>query len=408
MSNSTAASVLFQPLKLGPIALRNRVLMSAMTRNRSIPTNVPNEINLAYYKQRAESAGLIVTEGTLISQQGTEWPWAPGIWSLEQVNAWKKITDAVHEQGCHIYSQLKIQKLWHVGRVAHPDAPEQIASGEPVYGPSAISARGGKFRWIPGSPSHITPTPLEDPRKIIAQFKKAAVHAQQAGFDGVELHAASGYLVNQFLDSSSNQRTDEWGGSVENRCRFGLEVIQALVDVWGADRVGIRVTPSGGYNDMGMPLDETIATFNYFLSEADKFGLAYINLIRYIELTDPVIDGLKRGVPHDIIATYSPVIKKSTILSNGAFTPDEAASFVSGEEVSLIVLNGDNLIRPPGGKVAGVFFGIPWISHPDFAKRIQFGKPLDQKPVIPLFYGHGGELEDQKKGYIDYPSAEYN
>ncbi|THV03768.1 FMN-linked oxidoreductase [Dendrothele bispora CBS 962.96] len=289
--------------------------------------------------------------------------WAPGIWSSEHVEAWKKIVDAVHDQGCHIYCQVCV-----FGRVAHPNAPEQIASGEPVYGPSAIRARGGKFRWIPGSPSHATPTPLDNPRKIVAQFKDAAVRAKEAGFDGVELHAVSGYLINQFLDSTSNHRTDEWGGSIENRCRFGLEVVEALVDVWGADRVGIRVTPSGGYNDMGMPLDETIVTYEYFLTETDKFGLAYVNLIRYIELTDPVIDGQRRGTAHDIIATYSPMIKNSTILSNGAFTPEEAASFVSD------------------GKVAGVFFGIPWISHPDLAKRIQYGKLLDQKPDPHYFW----------------------
>ncbi|KAK7447375.1 hypothetical protein VKT23_014085 [Stygiomarasmius scandens] len=384
MSSTSLVAALFQPLQLGPITLKNRIFISALTRNRSVPTNVPNEINVEYYEQRAGSAGLIISEGVLITRQGTEWPWAPGIWSQEQIHGWKKVTDTVHEQESFIFAQL-----WHLGRVSHPDAPEQIASGKPVYAPSAISARGGKFRHLPGTPGYVTPTVLDDPMTIIELYKQAAINAKEAGFDGVELHAASGYLVNQFLDSTSNHRTDEWGGSIENRARFALEALKVLIEVWGADRVGMRVTPAQGFNDMGMPLSETIETYSYFISEADKLGIVYINLVRYIPHTDWEFDGKKRGTPHDVISTYAPLIKHATIFSNGAFTPEEAASFVAD------------------GKVAGIFFGVPWIANPDLAKRIQCGKPLNDKPTVELFYGHGGDLEEQRKGYTDYPLANY-
>jgi len=379
------ATPLLQPFKLGPITLRNAIIMSPLTRSRSVPTNVPNKVNLEYYQQRAEGgAGLIVTEGTLICQQGTEWPYAPGIWSEAHIVAWKKITDAVHSKGGVIYCQL-----WHVGRVAHPEMPEQKASGQPVYAPSAISARGGKFRSLPGTPGYVTPTSIDDPKVIIEQYKQAALNAQEAGFDGVELHGANGYLIHQFLDSNSNLRTDEWGGSKENRARFGLEVLKVLIEVWGADRVGVKLSPGGGYNDMGMPLEETIETFSYFITEADKLKLAYITLLRYQPHLDPVIDGKTRGVPHDVVATYGHLMKHSKKFINGGITPEE------GEE--LVV----------SGKADAVVFGMLWLTHPDLAKRIQFGKLIDNVPNYPLLYGAGGTVEDQRKGYTDYPAAVY-
>ncbi|KAK7453435.1 hypothetical protein VKT23_011706 [Stygiomarasmius scandens] len=375
---------LFEPLKLGPYIARNRIFMSALTRSRSVPTNVPNDLNVEYYRQRAKSSGMIVTEGALIAQQGSEWPNAPGIWSKEQVEAWKKVTKAVHEEGGLIYIQL-----WHLGRASHPDAPEQIASGQPVYGPSAIAARGGKFRHIPGQPGYVTPTELDDPSIIIAQYKQAAINAMEAGFDGAELHGANGYLPHQFLDSTSNLRNDAWGGSVEKRARFTLEALQAIIDVWGKERVGIKLTPGGGYNDMGMPLEETKETFGYLVQELDKIGASYICLARYWDVGDPMIDGKRRGTPHDVIAVYGPLIKNSLVFSNTQFTPEEAAKYVSE------------------GKSGAIFFGIPWISHPDLAKRIQYGKPLDNVPDMKTFYGHSTDIEELKKGYTDYPEAVY-
>jgi 2,4-dienoyl-CoA reductase-like NADH-dependent reductase (Old Yellow Enzyme family) len=379
-----SAKALIQPLQLGAISLRNRVIVSATTRNRSVPTNVPNSLNVEFYEQRAAGgAGLIVTEGTLICQQGTEWPHAPGIWSQPQVDGWKKVTDAVHAKGGAIYCQL-----WHVGRVAHPDAPEHKASGRPVYGPSAIAARGGKFRFLPGSPGYVTPTAIVDPRVIVREFKQAGINAKEAGFDGVEVHGANGYIITQFLDSTSNHRTDEWGGSIENRARLGLEVVKELIEVWGADRVGIKLTPAGGYNDVGMPLEDTIATFSYFITEIDKLGVAYILLARFWEQGDPVIDGKGRGTVHDVVATYGPLIKNAKKIVNTSFTPEEGEEFVAS------------------GKADAVAFGMLWITHPDVTERIRLGQPLDNTPDYALLYGHDGTIEEQRKGYTDYPALE--
>ncbi|KAK0223051.1 hypothetical protein IW262DRAFT_1447161 [Armillaria fumosa] len=353
---------LFQPLQLGSITLKNRVFMSSMTRNCPISTNVPNDIMVEYYRQRAGGgAGFIIAKGILISRQGTEWQNAPGIWSKEQTMGWKKITNAVHAEGYFLFL---------VGRVSHPDAPEQIASGLVSTG-------------------YVTPAAIENPRDIISVFKQAAINAKNADFDGVEIHAANNYLIRQFFDSTSNHRTDEWGGSVENRSRFGLEVLQTVIDVWDADWVGIKLYPTGGYNDVGMPLEETLHTFNYFISEVDKLRIAYVTLVRYAEFLDPIIDGSHRAIKHDVISTYAPLLKNALVFGNAAFTGEKAARYVSE------------------GKLAGVFFGIPWITHPDFTKRLQYGKPLDGHLNFTTLYGLERDMETEKKGYIDYPPAEY-
>jgi len=355
--------------------------MSALTRNRSTET-VPNEIMKKYYVQRAAGgAGLIVSEGTLITRQGSEWPQAPGIWDKSQVAGWKKITDAVHDAGSKMYCQL-----WHLGRISHPDAPEQIAAGVPVYAPSALSARGGKFRLLPGSPGYVTPTAIPDPTVIIAQFKEAAINAKEAGFDGVELHGANGYIVHEFLDTTSNNRTDEWGGSPENRARFALETLKVMIEVWGPD-VSLKISPAGGYNDMGMPLQDTIDTFGYLLREVDKLGLSYVTLVRYSAAQNPVFDGVPRATAHDVVATFKPFLTKTPIFVNLGVTPAEAEELVSS------------------GTAAGVFFGIPIIVHPDLGKRIKANKPLDNVPDFHSFYGTLGI--DPVIGYVDYKEAVY-
>ncbi|KAJ7474506.1 flavoprotein NADH-dependent oxidoreductase [Mycena galericulata] len=370
---------LFTPLKLGSVTIPNRIAMSALTRNRSSAT-VPNEIMKTYYDQRASGgAGLIVTEGTLITRQGSEWPDAPGIWNKTQVKEWKKITDSVHAIGSKIYVQL-----WHLGRANHPEAAEQIAAGVPVYAPSAISARSGKFRYIDGAPGYVTPTEIPDPTIVIAQFKEAATNAKEAGFDGVELHGANGYLIHQFLDSTANQRTDKWGGSVENRARFALEVLKAVREVYGPD-VAIKLSPAGGYNDMGMPLQETIDTFGYLTREINKLGLSYVALVRYAAMTDPEYDGKKRATPHDVVGTYSPFLADTPIFVNCGVTPAEAVELVSS------------------GKAAGVSFGVSWLTHPDLGKRIQVGKELDNAPDWATLYGAPGV--DPALGYTDYKAA---
>ncbi|KIY69208.1 FMN-linked oxidoreductase [Cylindrobasidium torrendii FP15055 ss-10] len=386
MSSPTSNTVsIFAPLKLGPLTLKNRVGVAAMTRNRSVPTTVPNSINVEHYRQRAAGgAGLIITEAILIERQGTEWQHAPGIWSKEHVEGWKKVTQAVHAEGGLIYGQL-----WHTGRVSHPDAPEQIKAGKPVYAPSAIRARGGKFRFIEGVPGYATPTAIEDPATFIPIWKQAAVNAKEAGFDGVQVHGSNGYLVHQFLDSSSNQRTDQWGGSIQNRARFGLEVLKALIDVWGAERVAIKLSPGNGYNDMGMPLEETLETYSYFITEADKLRLAFIELVRYTEFGDPVIDGTRRGTPHDVIGSYAPLIKRSAKFGNAGYSSEEAAQAVAR------------------GELDGVFFGMLSISNPDLARRFEHGKEVNTNLDMVNLYGNGESLEELEKGYNDYPIAVY-
>ncbi|KAJ6496173.1 flavoprotein NADH-dependent oxidoreductase [Mycena sanguinolenta] len=339
-------SALFTPLKLGSTTTSNRIGMSALTRNRSTAT-VPNELTLRYYVQRAKGgAGLIVSEGVLITQQGTEWQHAPGIWS---------------QAGSKIYAQV-------LGRIAHPDAPEQITAGVPVYAPSAISARGGKFRFLPGQPGYVSPTEIDDPTKLIAHFKQAVINAKEAGFDGVELHAAAGYLVHQFLDSTSNHRTDKWGVSPENRARFALETLRAR----------------GGYNDVGMPLQDTIDNFGYLLREVENLGLSYVTLMRYSSI---LYTSELRGTQHDVVDIFSPFLTNTPIFVNSNVTFAEA----------------EMLVR--SGKTAGVFMGRNWISHPDLVRRIKAGKALDNAFDFPGF--HGVEGRDPAVGYVDYTKATY-
>ncbi|KDR80314.1 hypothetical protein GALMADRAFT_242678 [Galerina marginata CBS 339.88] len=375
-------SALFKSLEIGDITIKNRITMSALTRNRAEDT-YPTELMKEYYVQRVNGgAGLIVSEGILITRQGTEWPNAPGLWDEKHVEGWKNITDAVHDAGGKIYAQL-----WHVGRASHPDAPQQKLSGEPVWAPSAISARGGKFRTLPGAPGYVTPTAIDDPWKLVAQFKHAAVNAKKAGFDGVELHGANGYIIAQFLDNTANHRTDQWGGSKENRSRLGLEVLKALVEVFGKN-VAIKLSPAGGYNDMGMPLEETLDTFKYFITEADKLGLAYITLVRYTVAFDVVYDGVPRATQHDVLASYRPFIHNAKVVLNAGILPEEGAELVAS------------------GQVDAISIGFNWITHPDLTKRVEHGKPLNNIPDIPHLQTNKNS-GDWSTGYTDYPTAVY-
>ncbi|EKM59736.1 uncharacterized protein PHACADRAFT_170334 [Phanerochaete carnosa HHB-10118-sp] len=377
-------------LRLGDLTLRNRNVVASCVRNRSVPTNVPNDLNLEYYVQRARGgAGLIMTEGTLVSQQGTEWPHNPGIWNEEQVEGWKKIVDAVHANGTHIFCQL-----WHTGRVSHPDMDEQKKAGKPVPGPSAIAARGGRFRQLPGQPGYVTPTPIEDPWSIIEEFRHAAKMAKKAGFDGVELHSAGGYIIHQFLDYTSNQRTDIWGGSVENRCRLGLEVLKAMVDVWGPARIGIKISPCGGYNDVGMSLPDTIHTFIHYITQICAMKLAYVQLVRHnplFEATVPAsvngtVQKIRRSTPHDVLAYERRNPTATRVFVNGGLTLDEAEGLIAE------------------GVVDAAVFAVLWICNPDLQKRAERGLPLN-KVVDPVTFYTAPEGEGLSYGYTDYPFA---
>ncbi|KIO28450.1 hypothetical protein M407DRAFT_242997 [Tulasnella calospora MUT 4182] len=356
--------------------------MASLTRSRSVPTTIPNHANFEYYVQRARSAGLVMTEGTLIVHQGTNWPNAAGIWSMDHARAWKRITDEVHNVGGKIFCQL-----WH----------KKLAE-KPVPGPSAVQARGGEGLFerfgLDKSAGYSMPEPIEDPMAIIADYKNAALMAKEAGFDGVELHSANGYLVHQFLDFNTNKRTDKWGGSVENRCRFGLETLKALISVWGPDRVGIKMNPCGGYDDVGMPLEETKETFTYYIEEILKLKVAYIQLVNYLPQMDPELDGKKRGTPHDVLKTYGPLVKDPSnpsasnttkLLLNGALNPDQANELISSQLIDAAV------------------FGTLWIGNPDLQTRVEQGKELNMQLDHKTFYGFPGN--DPKVGYSDYPDA---
>ncbi|WVQ78973.1 hypothetical protein IAT38_001065 [Cryptococcus sp. DSM 104549] len=381
----TALPHLAKAGQLGAITIPNRVLMAATTRNRAIGT-VPNDVMTKFYAQRAglTGAGLIITEGILISPQGTEWPHAPALWNDEHVANWKKVVDAVHAKGTPIVAQL-----WHVGRASHPDAPEQKKAETPVYGPSAIAARGGLFRTIEGQPGYVTPTALDEASiaKTLDEFSRAAKLAQQAGFDGVELHGANGYLPDQFLSDTSNVRTDRWGGSIENRARFTLEATKRLIDVYGADRVGVKLAPGGGYNDMYYTSTESrLATFKYITSALDALKIAFLEICRYSAYGDPKYDGVPVGYDHDVEGTYGPLIKHSKLVANCGIEAEEAERLVAS------------------GKAEAVTFARNFVNNPDYFRRVEEGLPVNREMNYMLL--QGGKGSDLNEGYTDYPFAE--
>jgi N-ethylmaleimide reductase len=268
-------SKLFTPVQVGPVTLLHRVVMAPLTRSRSEhPGDIPSDLMVEYYGQRASEGGLIISEATAISITGSGWFGAPGMYSDEQVAGWKKITAAVHAKGGRIFSQL-----WHAGRSSHVE----MTNGATPVAPSVVSDY-----WIDSTPSVSTPSGWAKPsphraldikeiRGIVEDYRKAAERAKAAGFDGVELHAANGYLPDQFLQDGSNKRTDAYGGSVENRSRFLLEVVEAMVSVWGGNRVAARIGPSGTWNSMSD--SNPAALFDYVAEQLNRFGLAYLHII---------------------------------------------------------------------------------------------------------------------------------
>ena len=361
--------VLFQPTSYGALTARNRFVYAAMTRNRGY---VPSPLYVEYYRQRATECGLMLTEGTVPELQGSEWPYAPGIHTKEQIAGWKKVADAVHAEG-----SLLVMQLWHLGRVVHP----LHQAGKPPVGPSAIRAAGGKFRLLHGVPGYQTPAAIDDPEVYVQMHRQAAINAKEAGMDGVQLHNANGYLAHEFLDTSSNQRADEWGGSVENRCRFTLRVIDELCEVWGNGRVGIKLSPCGGYNDMGMDRQSTLDTYTYLLQQLNKRDIAFVELHR-------VTPGFS-GVPGracedvDVIADLAPHCTLPLIF-NGGYDAEQAANAVES------------------GKARGISFGRPYLANPDLPTRYRCGFELNT-PNPATFYVHPEGATEV--GYTDYPFA---
>ncbi|KAJ3017274.1 UNVERIFIED_CONTAM: hypothetical protein HDU68_011767 [Siphonaria sp. JEL0065] len=364
----TKYPILSSPLQLGSLTLKNRVVMASLTRNRASPGGVPNDLMALYYKQRS-TAGLILSEGTFIEEIGGEWINAPGIYTPAQINGWKKVTSTVHEQGSLIFCQL-----WHIGRVAHP----LHQAGRPNVAPSAIRAEGGKFCLLAGEPGYVTPVAIEDPQVYVETYRRAARSAKEAGFDGVELHASNGYLPHQFIEAVTNQRTDKWGGSIENRSRFVLEIVKAAIGEWGdSKRVGIKLSPAGGYNDMGDSDEVAREEYTYLVKELDKLNLGYIQFSQ--GFPSPRANKLV------VLDEFRPLVKNSLVFNNTGLNAETAEAQLNGKGVA-------------GGAIHGAVFGRLFISNPNLPQLLQT-EGLFKASDYTTYYTPG---EDPVKGYTDY------
>ena len=353
---------LLKETKIGNLVLQNSMAMAPMTRSRADINGIVNELTVLYYTQRS-SAGLIMSEAINISEQAIGSPFTPGIYNQDQIEAWKKVTQVVHENGGKIFAQL-----WHTGRVGHSIDKNGVL---PVA-PSAIAIQGQQHFTSQGPKDYETPRALEhaEIKYIVKEYAQAALNAMEAGFDGVELHAAFGYLPNQFLVESANQRTDEYGGSVENRSRFVLEVMETMVQAIGADKVGIKLSPSIPYNSI---IDSNPTTlYNYLLRSLDKLPLAYIQLMNAMFPTDDLPQ-----YPRDVMGVFGQATKHM-IIANGGYTRESGEAELDKGIASMIS------------------YGSLFISNPDLPKRFELNAELIQ-PDRATMYG-GGE-----KGYTDYP-----
>lgn len=357
----TENEALFKALKLGAITIPHRIIMAPLTRGRA-SKRVPNELMAEYYSQRA-CAGLIISEATAISEQGYGWNGSPGIYNDEQVAGWRKVTNAVHKAGGRMFLQL-----WHMGRISHSD----FQNGNQPVGPSAIKADGD------------TPTPLgkkayEVPRAleigeipgIVEQYAAATRRAREAGFDGVEVHSANGYLIDQFLRNFSNQRTDEYGGSIENRARFMIEVVEAVIKTWSADRTGIRFSPTMNYKGMGD--SDPVSLYTHVAQMLNKYDLAYVHTAEAIKPGRLFNPDMPRVTPH------FREVYKGVLISNGSYDKQSAIEAVQ---------NGD---------ADAIAFGQPFLANPDLPWRVRDDAPLNE-PDVATYYTSGSE------GYTDYPA----
>lgn len=364
MSTSSQSQV-FQPATLGRLELKNRIVMAPMTRSRSDDAGVPAPYAADYYSQRA-GAGLIITEATNISAQARGYPRTPGIWNDTQVAAWQRITEAVHRQDGKIFLQL-----WHTGRMSHPD----MQDGELPVAPSALKPVG-QIRVHDGLKDFVTPRALEadEIALIVEDYRQAALNAQAAGFDGVEVHCANNYLLEQFIRDSTNHRTDQYGGTLENRLRFPLEVIEAVIEVWGADRVGVRISPITT-TPGETPLDsDTMNTFGTFLDALSRLGLLYV---------------------HDIEGVTQMSREESGGVSFGRLRKRFRGAYIANNQYTL-TLAERALVQ---GDTDLISLGRPFIANPDLVARLRAGAPLAEAPKE---YWYGGDAT----GYSDWPAMQ--
>jgi len=353
---------LFAPVKLGEIELKNRIVMSPMTRSRAIG-NIPNKLMAEFYKQRS-NAGLIITEGTSPSPNGLGYSRIPGCFSIEQVEGWKLVTTAVHGEGGKIFLQLM-----HTGRISHTlNLPE----GAQIIAPSAVKAKGQMWTDLAQMQDFPVPKAMDDDDLLltITEYAAAAKHAIDAGFDGVEIHGANGYLLEQFISPVSNIRTDKYGGNIENRCRYVLEVVAAVIESIGADKTGIRLSPYGVASDMPH-YPEIDDTYTYLAEELNKLGIVYLHIVDHTAMGAP-------EVPLEIKKIMRTRFKNSVILSGG-YDFKRAEEDVESGFADLIA------------------FGRPFINNPDLVTRMEKKLPLSKDLKMDLFYTPG------EKGYIDYP-----
>jgi N-ethylmaleimide reductase len=353
---------LFTPYTLGTLVLKNRSVMAPLTRSRAEPGNLPSRLAAEYYSQRA-SAGLIITEATQASAGGQGYIDTPGIYNEQQVAAWRQVTDAVHQKGGVIFVQL-----WHVGRISHPD----FRNGEAPVAPSAIAPRGVQTYTAGGLKDIPPPRALEkgEIAAIVDEFRNAAGHAKAAGFDGIEVHGANGYLLDQFLEDGTNVRTDEYGGSVENRARMLFEVIDAVRQVWDPALVGVRLSPGGSFNDMHDCHPDQ--TFAYVAKRLASTDMGYLHLIE--QSTPPG----EHPTP-DLSARFFRPNVPGTLIVAGGYTLERANVALKEGLADLIA------------------FGQPFLANPDLVERLRSGAPLN-KGNPATYYGGGAE------GYTDYPT----
>ena len=359
---TTSSPHLLSPFDLCGLPLRNRVVMAPLTRARAGRERVPNDLMLEYYTQRA-SAGLIISEATTISEQANGWVDSPGVYTEAQEAGWRKIVAALHARGTPIFLQL-----WHLGRASH----SSFHGGQPAVAASAIKINGESIHTPIGKQPYEVPRALETAEiaGVVEDYRGAAERAKAAGFDGVEIHAANGYLIHQFLDSKTNYRTDQYGGSVENRLRFLKEVTEAVLTVWPADRVGVRLSPNGNFNDMGAP--DFRETFTYAATQLDGYGLAYLH----------VVDGLafgfhEQGAPMTL-AEFRAVFT-GPLMGNCGYTQETAEAVIAAGDADLIA------------------FGRPWLSNPDLVERFANGWELNPPADTKVWSAPTAE------GYTDFP-----
>ena len=372
MSTSTKQHPLFTSYTMNGIELQNRFLMAPMTRSRaSQPGDVPNALMAEYYGQRA-SAGIIITEATQVSLQGKGYANTPGIYTQEQIEGWKRVTDAVHKAGSRIFLQL-----WHVGRVSS----EKVNGMQPI-GPSAVPAKDTKVYIFDGAPNgDATMIPTDAPREMtqedidqaIEEFRQGAANAIAAGFDGVEIHGANGYLIDEFLRSNSNKRTDQYGGSKENRVRILTEITKAVIDEVGAERTGVRLSPFITFKDMGDP--EILETIMIAAKELNELGATYIHLCEADWDDAPEVPESFR---QELRSVY-----ENTIIVTGNYTPDRAADVVTKDYANL------------------VGFGRKFLTNPDYPAKVAANAPLNDISDTHTLFGGGGA-----RGYTDYPFME--